>query len=236
MGEKARRIDQILSSCGYCSRSDARAWVRQGRVTIDGLPARTAEEKYPVSRVQIDGQAVDFPDGLLVLLHKPPGYVCSHDANEGPAVYEFLPPRWSRRNPPLTTIGRLDRDTTGVLLLTDLGGLVQRWTSPRNKVPKVYHVTVDAPLKTELVSIFGSGQLHLPGEDKPCLPAALEILDSHQATLQLTEGRYHQVKRMFAHHGYQVRQLHRARFGAFELAGLNPGEWRVLPLPAEFIQ
>jgi 16S rRNA pseudouridine516 synthase len=148
----------------------------------------------------------------------------------------LLPERWSRRNPPLTTIGRLDRDTTGVLLLTDLGELVHRWTSPRHKIPKLYEVTVDAPLKEDLIQIFKSGELQLSGEDKPCLPAALEIVDAHHATLELNEGRHHQVKRMFAHHGYQVLRLHRSRFGDFDVSGLNPGQWKVLSLPNDGLQ
>ena len=237
MGEKARRIDQILSSYGYCSRSEARAWVRQRRVTIDtGEGVDSPEQKHPVSRVRIDGEPIDAPDGLLVLLHKPADYICSHDANEGRTVYELLPARWSRRNPPLTTIGRLDRDTTGVLLLTDLGDLVQRWTSPRHKIAKLYHVTVDAALTEDLIPSFKSGELRLSGEDKPCLPAVLEILDAHHATLELIEGRYHQVKRMFAHHGYQVVQLHRSRFGNFDVDALKPGQWKVLPLPNDVAQ
>ena len=233
MAEKVRRIDQILSSYGYCSRSEARAWIRHARVTIDDQPVKAPEEKHPVSRVRIDGAPVDSPHGLLVLLHKPAGYVCSRDAAEGQSVYELLPPRWSRRNPPLTTVGRLDRDTTGVLLLTDLGELVQRWTSPRHKTPKLYDVTVDTPLRADLVSNFASGDLRLAGEEKACLPATLQILDPHHATLQLIEGRYHQVKRMFAHHGHQVLKLHRSKFGEFDLTGLNPGQWKILPLPTD---
>jgi 16S rRNA pseudouridine516 synthase len=233
VAEQARRIDQILSSYGYCSRSEARTWVRQRRITVDGQPVLAADKKYAVSRVRIDGEAIDSPNGLLVLLHKPAGYVCSRDSNEGQTVYQLLPKRWSRRNPPITTIGRLDRDTTGVLLLTDLGELVQRWTSPRHKVPKLYEVRVDAPLKAELIPIFQSGKFHLADEDKPCLPAVLKIIDPYHATLELNEGRYHQVKRMFAHHGYQVLQLHRTRFGDFDVDGLNPSQWKVLPLPGD---
>lgn len=231
--DKPRRIDQILSSYGYCSRSEARAWVRQGRVRFDdGRPVSAADEKAPVSRLRIDGQPVDFPDGLLVLFHKPAGCVCSHDDRDGPTIYKWLPERWPRRNPPVTSIGRLDRDTTGVLLLTDDGGLVQRWTSPRHKVPKVYEVTVEGCLEPRLVDLFAAGTLLLEGERHPCLPARLEIRGPHEATIELVEGRYHQVKRMFASQGCLVTRLHRSRFGTFDLAGLKPGEWKPIPLAA----
>jgi 16S rRNA pseudouridine516 synthase len=144
----------------------------------------------------------------------------------------LLPPRWGRRNPPVTTIGRLDKDTTGVLLLTDCGELVHRWTSPKHKVAKVYEVTVNANLPPALVPLFAAGTLRLDGEDKPCLPAKLEILSPREARLELTEGRYHQVKRMFASQGCEVIRLHRSRFGEIELSDLQPGQWRLLPLPA----
>jgi 16S rRNA pseudouridine516 synthase len=222
------RVDQILSRYGYCTRREARDWIRQRRVTVDGEPVRAPDQKVLVSSVLVDLQPIEFPDGLLVLLHKPAGCVCSHEDREGPTIYGELPARWRRRNPPITSIGRLDRDTTGVLLLTDLGALVQQWTSPRHKVPKIYDVTVDRDLRSELIDIFAAGTLLLEQEEHPCHPARLSIQSPRQATLELTEGRYHQVKRMFARQGYTVTRLHRSRFGPFELAGLKPGEWRVL--------
>lgn len=227
-----RRLDQILANYGYCSRSEAKVWIRHDRVTVGGVPVTDANRKFSPDLVQVDGEPVDSPDGILALLHKPAGYVCSHDANEGPTVYDLLPARWPRRNPPVTTIGRLDKDTTGVLLLTDLGELVHHWTSPRHKVAKVYDVTVNADLSPALVPLFAAGTLRLDGEDKPCLPAKLEMLSSREARLELTEGRYHQVKRMFASQGCEVTRLHRSRFGEIELGGLPPGQWRLLPLPA----
>ncbi len=228
--ESLRRIDQILSSHGYCSRSEARAWVGRGRVTVGGQRPAAADSKVRLSELRIDGQPVEFPDGLLVLMHKPAGCVCSHEERDGPTIYQQLPERWPRRNPPATTVGRLDRDTTGALLLTDQGTLVQRWTSPRHKVPKVYEVTVDADLRSELIELFASGTLLLDGEKAPCLPATLEIRGPREARLELIEGRYHQVKRMFASQGCPVTRLHRSRFGNFTVEDLAPGQWRALPL------
>jgi 16S rRNA pseudouridine516 synthase len=132
----------------------------------------------------------------------------------------------------VTSVGRLDKDTTGVLLVTDLGELVQRWTSPKHKVPKVYEVTTDREIAPALVERFAEGTLMLDGDPKPCLPARLEILSAHAARLELIEGRYHQVKRMFASAGLTVVRLHRSRFGDFELGDLRPGHWRHLALPS----
>lgn len=196
-----------------------------------GLPASSSESKVVPDEVRVDGESLEAPDGLLVLFHKPAGCVCSRSEGEGQTVFDLLPARWSRRNPPIATIGRLDRDTTGILLLTDLGELIQRWTSPRHKVPKDYELEVDHDLDAALVPLFAAGTLQLEGEPKPCLPAKLEILSTRAARLELVEGRYHQVKRMFASQGCTVTRLHRSRFGDFTLAELPPGEWRVLPLP-----
>ena len=121
-----RRLDQLLSACGYCSRSEARAWVRAGRVRVGEALAEAAEQKVDAAQVRVDGEPVESPEGILVLLHKPAGYVCSHDEREGPRVFDLLPPRWLRRNPPVTTVGRLDKDATGALVLTDQGELVHR--------------------------------------------------------------------------------------------------------------
>ncbi len=227
---RLRRLDQILSSYGYCSRSEARAWLRAGRVTVNGAAASSVNDKADPATVLVDGAAIEGIEGILALFHKPAGCVCSHDAGEGKRVYDLLPERWSQRNPPVTTIGRLDKDTTGVLLVTDDGALVQRWTSPKHKVSKIYEVTVDRDLEPRLVTLFASGTLMVEGEEKPCLPAKLEILGPREARLELVEGRYHQVKRMFVSQGCEVLRLHRSRFGEFDLAGLAPGQWRLLPI------
>ncbi len=226
------RVDQLLSRYGYCSRSEARFWIRGGRVSAAGEIVKQADQKVAWADVLIDGLPVDYPQGLLVVLHKPAGCVCSTDEREGANVFGLVPSRWQQRNPAITSIGRLDKDTTGVLLLTDQGELVQRWTSPKHKVPKVYEVTLDKAPAPELVALFASGAMRLEGEEKPCAPAGLEPTEGVKVRLTLTEGRFHQVKRMFAVNGYLVTALHRSRFGAFTLEGLAPGEWRTVPVPS----
>lgn len=225
-----RRLDQLLSNLGYCSRSEARILIDDERVTVRGEPADGPSQKVSPDEVRVDDAPLDHPDGLLLLLHKPLGLVCSHDGREGPSIYSLLPDRWRRRNPTITSIGRLDKDTSGLLLLTDQSPLVHRLTSPKHKVPKVYRATVDSDLSSELIPRLASGTLKLEGEDDACAPAELKLLSPREAELTLIEGRYHQVRRMFAACGATVLTLHRTRFGGLELGDLPPGQWRELPL------
>jgi 16S rRNA pseudouridine516 synthase len=131
----------------------------------------------------------------------------------------------------VTSIGRLDKDTSGALLITDCGSLVQRLTSPRAQIDKVYVAEVEGNLRPELIEIFASGQLQLRNEPTPCLPAKLEILQPQRARLTLQEGRYHQVRRMFAAQGLRVTQLHRESFAGHGIEHLSTGQWQLLPLP-----
>lgn len=202
----------------------------QGRVTADGAPVDDAARKVHAAGVQVDGEAVEFPDGLLVMFHKPVGAVCSHEHREGPRLYDLLPPRWLRRDPKVTSVGRLDKDTSGLVLLTDQGALVQRLTSPRHHVDKVYLATLDGEVTEQTVAQFASGRLTLEGEPEPCLPATLRALGPGRAEVTLQEGRYHQVRRMFAACGLHVAALHRTRFGQWELGELPEGKWRALEL------
>lgn len=225
-----RRLDQMLANLGYCSRREARAWIDAGRVSVRGMPATQVAQKAVPADVRVDGEPLDHPDGLLLMMHKPVNLVCSHDEHEGRTVYSVLPDRWRRRNPQVTSVGRLDKDTSGLLLLTDQSPLVHRLTSPKHKVPKTYHATVDRDLSADLVPLFASGTLRLAGEEAPCAPAELRLLSPREAELTLTEGRFHQVRRMFAAVGANVLILHRVRFGALELGALDIGRWVELPL------
>lgn len=228
---KPIRADQLLSRYGYCSRSEARGWIRAGRLTLGGVKVDDPSTRVDPRQVEVSGRPVEHPDGILAALHKPAGYVCSHDAAEGPRIYDLIPPQWLQRNPAATSIGRLDRDATGLILLTDLGGLVQRWTSPHAGVPKRYEVTLGIPANPDWLPLFASGTLRLHGEKQPCRPARLELVDSHRVRLELTEGRFHQVKRMFAAVDAPVVALHRSHFGPFALGQIQVGEWQILPLP-----
>jgi 16S rRNA pseudouridine516 synthase len=225
-----RRLDQILSSLGYGSRREAASWIAEGRVLIDGIPALRPDQKADPSRVTLDGRPLDSPNGFLVMLHKPVGYSCTHSHAEGSNIYELLPDAWLDRKPTVTSIGRLDKDTSGLLLVTDQGPLVHRYTSPKSDLEKTYQVTLDKDLDPALVAVFARGDLILRSETKPCLPARLEITGPRSASLTLTEGRYHQVRRMFASQGWHVESLHRTRFGPYTLGDLPSGQWKHLEL------
>ncbi|HEY1107762.1 MAG TPA: pseudouridine synthase [Opitutaceae bacterium] len=225
-----RRLDQLLSNLGYCSRSEARIMIDDERITVRGELADGPSQKVHAAEVRVDDEPLDHPDGLLLLLNKPLGLVCSHDDREGPSIYSLLPPRWRLRNPVVTSIGRLDKETSGLLLLTDQSALVHRLTSPKHKVPKVYRATVDRDLSPDLIPLFAAGTLVLTGEKEPCAPAALELVGPREALLTLIEGKYHQVRRMFAERGVSVLTLHRERFGDLTLGDLPASQWRELPL------
>lgn len=226
-----RRLDQILASLGYGSRKEVREFIAKRRVTVGGVVERDAAAKTTPAAVRLDDLPLEFPDGLFVLFHKPAGCVCSHDTREGQRVYDLLPPRWLARNPAATSVGRLDRDTTGLLLVTDDTALVHRLTSPKHHVDKVYEATLDRAPEAHLIEEFARGTLLLEDEEKPCAPAQLVLRGGAEIELTLTEGRFHQVKRMFAHFGYSVQRLHRSRFGEFTLGDLAPGQWREVPRP-----
>lgn len=225
-----RRLDQILANLGYCSRREARLWIESGRVTVAGKTPTDPGMKSEHADVLVDGQPLDHPEGLLLVFNKPAGLVCSHDTKEGPNVYSVLPERWHRRNPQVTSVGRLDKETTGLLLLTDQSVFVHRLTSPKHKVSKLYQVTTAQDMPPGLVELFASGTLLLSGESDPCLPAELRIKTKRTADLILVEGRYHQVRRMFANQGCEVTALHRTTFGNLELGDLPIGQCRELPL------
>ncbi len=179
-------------------------------------------------RLSVRGAPVDPPPGLALMLHKPLGVTCSHK-EAGPLVYDLLPGRWRMRDPAISTVGRLDKDTSGLLLLTDDGDLLHRIISPRRHVAKRYLATLARPLRGDEGAIFASGELMLEGEDKPLAPAALEPLDARRAYLTITEGRYHQVRRMFAAVGNHVEALHRDRIGGLALpTDLEAGAWRLM--------
>ena len=178
--------------------------------------------------MRVQGAPLDPPPPLTLMMHKPLGVVCSHK-EPGRSVYELLPSRWRARNPALSTVGRLDADTSGLLLLTDDGGFLHRVISPKAHVAKRYAVTLDRPLEGGEAAAFASGTLMLESETQPLKPAVLEALSPTCAWLTITEGRYHQVRRMFAAVGNHVVALHRDRIGALDLpADLPPGGYRIL--------
>ncbi len=227
------RLDRLLANLGYGSRREVQALVGAGRVLLDGAPVLSAEGRIALDsdlpdRMTVRGRPLDPLPGVVLMLHKPLGMTCSHK-EAGPLVYSVLPERWRRRDPAISTVGRLDKETSGLLLMTDDGGLLHRIISPKSNVPKRYVATLDRPLKGDEAALFASGSMMLEGEEKPLLPAELEVLEPTLARLTIHEGRYHQVRRMFAAAGNHVVALHRDRMGGLDLpAELEPGQYRQL--------
>lgn len=221
------RLDALLSRYGYCSRREAPGWIKRHSITFKGEPCTSTTAKVQPEGILVDGEPVEFPDGLYAALYKPLGYTCSHDDEEGDVIYDLLPFQWRHRNPAVSSVGRLDKETSGLLLITDDGKFIHRMTSPRHHVDKVYEAVTEEDIPTEAVKLFASGSFTLIGEDRPCAPAALELLEPRRARLTLTEGKYHQVRRMLAAVGAPVASLCRISIGSLHLDALNlePGEW-----------
>ena len=226
------RLDRLLANLGYGSRREVQALIARGLVTLEGKrlddpSAHVAVTADLPQRMQVAGAAIDPPPPLTLIMYKPLGVVCSH-REAGRSVYELLPERWRRRTPVLSTVGRLDADTSGLLLMTDDGGFLHKVISPRRHVPKIYIADLEHDLAGHEGALFASGELRLDGEDKPLAPANLAPIGPRRARLSITEGRYHQVRRMFASAGNHVVSLHREAIGALRLpADLAPGAWRI---------
>ncbi|MDO1527818.1 16S rRNA pseudouridine(516) synthase [Fulvimonas sp. R45] len=221
------KLVKLIANLGYGSRKEVAWMFREGRITDADGEVLYADDKLPHERIRVDGEPLDPPPGLLLMLHKPVGYTCSRK-DAGRLVYDLLPPRYRRREPALSTVGRLDRDTSGLLLLTDDGALLHRIIAPKAQVTKLYEATLAGDLKGHEGGLFASGTLLLESETTPLAPARLEVLGPRHVRLAVTEGRYHQVRRMFAATGNRVETLHRAAIGALGLDGLAPGQWRAL--------
>lgn len=222
------KLLRYLANLGYGSRKQVLALLRAGAVTdVAGEVLYADDEVGDPARIRLDGEPLDPPPGLLLMLHKPVGHTCS-TRDAGRLVYDLLPPRFRQRSPVLSTVGRLDRDTSGLLLMTDDGALLHRIIAPKSKLPKVYEAHLAEPLRGDEAAVFASGTLLLEGEREPLLPAGLEVLGPRQARLTLHEGRYHQVRRMFAALGNHVQSLHRVQVGGLTLDGLEVGRWCLL--------
>ncbi|WP_029014336.1 pseudouridine synthase [Niveispirillum irakense] len=221
------RLVRLIANLGYGSQRDVKMLLRAGRVTRRDGTILSDGDKAEHEDILIDGEELDPPQGCVLMLNKPAGYTCS-TSDPGRVVYELLPERFEYRNPIIAPVGRLDRDTTGLLLLTDDGQLLHRIISPKANVPKVYEAELARPLTGDEKDIFASGTLMLKSEKTPLLPATLEALDEKKARLTIQEGRYHQIRRMFAAVGNHVETLHRARIGALDLGDLEEGDWRLL--------
>ena len=225
------RLDKLLADSGRFTRSEARGAIRAGRVTVDAAAVRKPEEKFDAEHVviRVDGEAINCAAVRYFMLYKPAGVLSATDDPSCATVLDLLPPELRRLG--LFPVGRLDKDTTGLLLLTNDGDFAHRVISPKKHVPKRYRAALDGQPDAADVAAFAAGLVLADGT--VCLPAKLELPEMNVGRITVYEGKYHQVKRMFAARGHTVLALHREQIGALPLdAGLQPGEYREL-LPEE---
>lgn len=221
------KLDRLLAKHDAMGRKQARARIAAGRVRVSGIVTRQIDlEVDRFTAVTLDGELVRLPERLLhVMLHKPAGVVSATADAEHPTVLDLIddPDKHT-----LHLVGRLDRGTTGLVLLTNDGRWSKALMDPANKVPKVYLVETRDPIPASAIRAFAEG-FHFHTEDLVTQPARLEILGERRARLELHEGRYHQIKRMFHRTGNRVVGLHRESIGRLALPpDLAPGQWRLL--------
>jgi 16S rRNA pseudouridine516 synthase len=225
---RSMNLESILFSQGFGSRRQCRALIANGRVALEDAVLTDADADLAVAGLtfNVDGVAWPYREFAYLALNKPPGYECSRDPQHHLSVFSLLPPQFATRG--VQTVGRLDQDTTGLLLLSDDGKFVHTFTSPKRKVPKVYVATTRHPLDDAQLDALRGGVL-LHGETKPVAAVAARARGTHTLELTVLEGKYHQVKRMVAASGNRVEALHRERIGGFALpAGLPEGAWQWL--------
>ena len=221
------RLDKIISATGKKSRREVKLLVKQGRILVDGVPASAPEMKVDpaVSEILLDGENIGYQRFTYIMLHKPAGVLSAVEDKRQKTVLDLLPEELQRRN--LSPVGRLDKDTEGLLLLTNDGELTHRLLSPRHHVDKVYYARVDGRLEEADCAAFAAG-ITL-GDGLECMPAGLEILSDSEALVTLQEGKFHQVKRMLAFCGKPVVYLKRLSMGPLRLdESLQPGDFRHL--------
>ena len=220
------RIDKIIASQGLYSRSDVKYLVSRKRVAIDGEVVRSSSQKADPEKnvITIDGKPLTVKKQIYLMLHKPKGYVSATEDKEHQTVLALVPPEWKGRD--LFPAGRLDKDTTGLMIITDDGVLAHNILSPRKHVQKVYGVELDIPVTEEMQKGFAAG---VELNDGLCKEAKLVITGEKTAEVTLKEGRYHQIKRMFGCYGAKVMELHRIAMGDLYLPDdLAEGDCREL--------
>ncbi|WP_429303421.1 pseudouridine synthase [Paraburkholderia sp. GAS199] len=223
-------LESILFTQGFGSRRQCRALIADARVAVGETVCTDADADFLMTdgafSFTVDGVEWPYCEHAYLLLNKPAGYECSRDPQHHLSVFSLLPPQFAERG--VQCVGRLDQDTTGLLLLSDDGKFVHRFTSPKRKVPKLYVATTRHPLDDTQLAALRDGVL-LHGEPKPIAAVAAEARGEHSLALSVMEGKYHQVKRMIAAVGNRCEALHRERIGGLALpASLAPGAWQWL--------
>lgn len=223
-----QRLDKAIASTGRWSRREVKILVKEGRVLVDGYPARSAEDKVDplVNTIEVDGDNIGYREFTYIMLHKPAGVLTATEDKRQETVMDLLTPDLRRLS--LAPVGRLDKDTEGLLLITDDGDLAHRLLAPKSHVDKVYYAELASPLGAEDCAAFEEG-ITL-GDGYECMSAGLELLeDGRKVLITLREGKFHQIKRMVAARGSEVLYLKRLTMGSLRLdETLERGEYRFL--------
>ncbi len=221
------RLDKLLSECTALSRSQLRQIIKSGSVSVDGLPVTAPEQKVDsdTAHVELDGRPVSYEKFCYYMLNKPAGILSATDDKKQKTVIDLFPPELKKKN--LFPVGRLDKDTTGLLIITNDGEFAHRVISPKSEIVKTYHAVTECPVDDADIEAFRQGVVL--GDDTQCLPAGLERLADGSCLVRVMEGKYHQVKRMLASRGKPVKALKRLSIGGLSLDNsLLPGEFRQL--------
>lgn len=224
------RLERLLANLGYGSRKSVSIAIKDHAFKIGGRVYKDPSEQIDPSLLAgatFDDEPLDPISPLTILLHKPRGYTCSSD-ERGLLVYDLLPPRWKNRTPFLSSAGRLDKDSTGLVLMTDDGQLLHKVISPKIHVEKHYRVTLRDEVNGDEAALFATGDFCLNNDNKPLKPAFWNSDDAKTGTMILQEGRYHQIRRMFETIGNHVEDLHRFKLGNLDLGDMPEGKYRVL--------
>jgi len=233
------RLDRLLSTTGYCSRSRTRSFLHKNKVTLDGQRLTNFDAAVRIAdpkAIRINGDVIDFLPPISIVMHKPVDYICTRlrEQKDSKIIFDLLPPRMLKlTNPVLSIAGRLDKPVSGLVILTQQGKLLHRIirTNQMKTVhPKVYELTTHLPFTGREKEEFESGSITLRNEETACRPAQFQILDAkkHLARITLYEGRYHQLTRMLAALGNTAKTIHRLSIGSITLGDLPPGGWRHL--------
>lgn len=217
-------LEKILQSQGFGSRKYCQQLIKNGSVQIEGQVCENPKQNINTDQLcfQVFGEEYQYREHLYIVLNKPKGYECSHQATHHKSVFSLLPEILIHRG--IQCVGRLDQDTTGLLLLTDDGQYLQALTNPRKHVPKVYHVTTADPISAEQLMALEQG-VELRNEKGIYAATNLQLFSTHQLAMTIHQGVYHQVKRMLAAVGNKVELLHRQQIGLLELPELPEGKW-----------
>ncbi len=229
---KSMRLERLLSNLGYGGRKEMAMAIKNEWVSVNGEVVRNPAfavdlDIVRAGGVKLDGEKIDPISPFTIMMHKPAGYTCSRK-DAGDLVYDLMPERFKLRKPILSSIGRLDKYSTGQLLFTDDGDLLHRITHPKTHAKKYYEVTLRDDLKGNEAELFASGEFCMTEDDKPLKPAEWSANDARSGTIIISEGRYHQVRRMFETVGNEVITLNRFQTGSLALGDLEEGKWRVL--------